>query len=140
MQTAAAAPVSMPKDLKDIAKDMAKDMAKDPFARIKGELSSLEATARDRLKGTRVGDLVERFPRALEGEVDALLDKVGLVRKARAPAVVAADVVAVVAVADAADVVAVAVASDVDVSADVVAEVAAAEGGAAAARKGKKAH
>jgi hypothetical protein len=112
MQTAAA-PVSMPKD---------------PLARLKGELSSLEATARGRLKGTRVGDLVERFPRALEGEVDALLDKVGLVRKAKAPVVAAAtDVVA------AADVVA--APSDVDVSADVVAEVAAAAG-----RKGKKGH
>jgi len=116
MQTADA-PVSTPKVL-----------AKDPLARLKGELSSLEATARGRLKGTRVGDLVERFPRALEGEVDALLDKVGLVRKAKAPVVAAAtDVVS------AADVVA--APSDVDVSAEVAAEVAVASG-----RKGKKGH
>jgi len=120
MQTADA-PVSTPKVL-----------AKDPLARLKGELSSLEATARGRLKGTRVGDLVERFPRALEGEVDALLDKVGLVRKAKAPVVaVATDAVAV-----ATDMVAAPV--KVDVSADVVAEVAA--GHAEAHHKGKEGH
>ena len=67
MQTAAA-PVSL---------------AKAPLARLKGELSNLEATARVALKGTRVGALVDSLPRALEGEVDALLDRVGLVRKAR---------------------------------------------------------
>ena len=114
------APVSTPKVL-----------AKDPLARLKGELSSLEATARGRLKGTRVGDLVERFPRALEGEVDALLDKVGLVRKAKAP------VVAVVTDA-------VAVATDVVAApgkVDVVAEVAAVEvAGGEAHHKGNEGH
>lgn len=100
MQTAAA-PVSL---------------AKAPLARLKGELSNLEATARVALKGTRVGELVGKLPRALEGEVDALLDKVGLVRKARAPRV---------AIDEAADVegVAVQVAVQVAVSSEAVVDV-----------------
>ena len=85
-------------------------LAKAPLARLKGGLTTLEATARGRLKGTRVAALVDRLPRAVEGEVDALLDKVGLVRKARAPRVAVEGGAAVAA----------AVAADVEVVAAVV--------------------
>ena len=93
--------------------------AKDPFARLKGELNQLEATARDRLKGSKLGELVERAPTLVQKELDALLDRAGLVRKAALEngAVVAAPVeVPAAEVVEAR--------ADVDVSAEVVAEVA----------------
>ncbi len=56
-------------------------------SRLKRELSALEkdarAAAKKRLAGTRVEGLIEKLPGQIEGEVDALLDRVGLVRKAR---------------------------------------------------------
>ncbi len=59
----------------------------DPVARFRKELSTLEENARKaakkRLAGSKVEQLIEKLPRQIEGEVDALLDKVGLVRKAR---------------------------------------------------------
>lgn len=58
-----------------------------PFARFKKELSELEQSARTvarrRLSGSKLGGLVDCFPGLVEDEVDALLGKVGLVRKAR---------------------------------------------------------
>ncbi len=94
---------------------------KDPFARLKGELNQLEATARRRLKGSKFGDLVDRVPDLVQAEVDGLLDRAGLVRKAKA---FAAPVAATAVDGDAA--LAGAARADVDVSADVVAEVSAA--------------
>jgi len=66
--TAAAAPAPTPKD---------------PVARFKAELDGLEATARERLKGTRALAFFDRLPTALEGELDAVLKKVGLMRVAK---------------------------------------------------------
>jgi hypothetical protein len=76
--------------------------ARDPLARLKSEFSTLEHKALERLKGTRVEAVAKRvkteLPRAVETQVDALLDRAGLVRKAKvaAPAVdaVADDAVA----------------------------------------------
>ena len=71
----------------------------DALARLRGELVALEKNAREaarrRLAGSRFESLVEKFPAQLEGEVDALLDRVGLMRKPRvaAPAVANVNVV-----------------------------------------------
>ncbi len=103
---------------------------KDPFARLKGELNQLEATARERLKGTKLGSLVERAPTLVQKELDAVLDRAGLVRKAalaKAGAAPAVEVAAAAAAAPAAE-----ARADVDVSAEVVAEVAAVDDSAAA--------
>jgi hypothetical protein len=58
----------------------------DPLGRLARELSTLEKQALDaakkRLAGTRAEGLFDRVPAKLEGEVDALLARVGLVRKA----------------------------------------------------------
>lgn len=76
--------------------------AKDPVARFKKELAALEesarAAAKKRLAGSKVEQLIEKLPNQIEGEVDALLDRVGLVRKARLDATVASAVVAAEAV------------------------------------------
>lgn len=79
----------------------------DPLARLKKEWAELEqnakAAAKKRLAGSKVEQLIEKLPSQIEDEVDALLDRVGLVRKARvggakddADLVVAADGVVVV--------------------------------------------
>jgi hypothetical protein len=66
-----------------------------PLARLKSEFTTLEQKTRERLKGTKVEAVANRvkaeLPRAVETQVDALLDRAGLVRKAKvaAPAVVA---------------------------------------------------
>ena len=74
----------------------------DALARLRGELVALEKNAREaarrRLAGSRFESLVEKFPAQLEGEVDALLGRVGLVRKARVAAPVVADAAAAVVV------------------------------------------
>lgn len=68
--------------------------ARDPLARLKSEFSTLEQKAFERLKGTGVEAVAKRvkaeLPRAVETQVDALLDRAGLVRKAKVatPAVV----------------------------------------------------
>jgi hypothetical protein len=61
-----------------------------PIARWKRDLKDLQANARARLQGTRAAAVVEgaerlvqRLPHAAKDEVDVLLDRVGLVRKAR---------------------------------------------------------
>jgi hypothetical protein len=96
--------------------------SKDPLARLaadlKRELAALEqrarAVAQQRLAGTKVEQLLEKLPAQIEGEVDALLGRVGLVRKARVDGAAVASAEAAVAdvvadvVADAADVGAVA--------------------------------
>lgn len=73
----------------------------DALSRLREELVALEKNARSaarrRLAGSRFESLVEKFPAQLEDEVDALLGRVGLVRKARVG--VAAPVAAVVEVA-----------------------------------------
>ena len=90
----------------------------DPLARFKSELAGLEKSARaaaeKRLKGSKVEQLIEKLPGQLEGELDALLDRVGLVRKARLEivkedAVASAEAVVAEVVADVA-----AAAKDVD--------------------------
>ncbi len=91
---------------------------KDPFARLKGELNQLEATARERLKGTKLGSLVERAPTLVQKELDAVLDRAGLVRKAALAKAGAAPVVEVAAAAAAP---AAEARADVDVSAEVAA-------------------
>jgi hypothetical protein len=60
------------------------------IARLKRDLKDLQANARAGLQGARaatiaegVERLVQRLPDAAKDEVDALLDRVGLVRKAR---------------------------------------------------------
>lgn len=64
--------------------------ARDPLARLKSEFSTLEHKALERLKGTRVETVAKRvkteLPRAVETQVDALLDRAGLVRKAKVAA------------------------------------------------------
>jgi len=61
--------------------------ARDPLARLKSELSTLEQKTLERLKGTGVEAVAKRvkaeLPRAVETQVDALLDRAGLVRKAK---------------------------------------------------------
>lgn len=64
-----------------------------PLARLKSEFSTLEHKTRERLKGTKFEAVSLRMkaelPRAVETRVDALLDRAGLVRKAKvAPTVV----------------------------------------------------
>ena len=59
----------------------------EPLARLKKELTDLEtnarAAAKKRLAGSRIEKLLEKLPGTIEGEVDALLERVGLVRKSR---------------------------------------------------------
>jgi hypothetical protein len=63
------------------------DAARDRLARLKSGLSTLEHKAFERLKGTRVEAVAKRvkteLPRAVETQVDAFLDRAGLVRKAK---------------------------------------------------------
>ena len=61
--------------------------ARDPIARLKDELSSLGKVARQSLKGTAAETVANRLkaelPGAVETRLDALLDRAGLVRKAK---------------------------------------------------------
>ncbi|MDP2339540.1 MAG: hypothetical protein Q8O67_01170 [Deltaproteobacteria bacterium] len=59
----------------------------EPFARLRREFEQLEsdtrAAAKKRLAGTRLEKLLDKLPGTLSSEVDALLERVGLVRKSR---------------------------------------------------------
>lgn len=90
MTTAAATPVDAP--VTPVTKGAAGHIA-----RLSAELNRLQAEAQKRLDGTRAGALIDKLPAMedamqsrLDDAVDAALDRLGLVRKAKV-AVVAND-------------------------------------------------
>jgi hypothetical protein len=62
----------------------------EPLNRLRASLLALESQARTavqkRLDSVKADELLARFPERVQGEVDAVLDRVGLVRKARVEA------------------------------------------------------